>query len=65
MRAERKAGSFLAEMDMHPAGRPPRNPSHEVSDLSTLAELGIEYMQSSRWQAEASVPEERFEAWGS
>ncbi len=64
LRSERKAGAFLADMEKHPAGRPPENRSQDVTDsIPRLADLGIEKMQSSRWQAEASVPDERFEAW--
>jgi hypothetical protein len=49
---------MLKEMPKHPAGRPSENPSHDESDLPpTLADLGIDHNQSSRWQAIASVPE--------
>ena len=52
-------GALLAEMDKHPAGRPPNNPLHDERDLPPrLSEIGISRKQSSRWQLEASVPEE-------
>lgn len=58
--AERKAGALLAEMEKHPAGRPSNNRSQAATDFPpTLAELGIGRDQSSRWQIEASVSDER------
>lgn len=62
LRAERRLGEELAKAEMHPAGRPAENRSHDVTDLPpTLSDLGITRMQSSRWQAVARVPEEMFE----
>ena len=59
LRTERKAGVLLAEREKHPPGP---DPSHRVRDLPPkLEEIGISYKQSSRWQLEASVPEEEFE----
>jgi hypothetical protein len=60
LRAERKAGEMLANMENAKTGpKELRNtPLH-----NSLNELGIERMQSSRWQREASVPEERFEEY--
>lgn len=64
LRAERKAGEMLAAMEKKPAGRPAENRSHDVTDLPpSLDDLGIDKMQSSRWQREAKVPEEEFEAY--
>jgi N6-adenosine-specific RNA methylase IME4 len=67
IRAERRAGELLKEMDKHPAGRPPKE--GKISDIvspiptpPTLSELGISNKQSSRWQALAGIPEEKFEA---
>ena len=52
IRAERRAGELLKETVGHSGG----SPSHHVRDLPD----GVSPKQSSRWQAEASVPEERF-----
>lgn len=60
LRAERRAGEMLAEMEKHQGGRP--NQSHDVtSSVATLADLGIEKMQSHRWQRVAGIDEEDFE----
>lgn len=62
LRAERRAGEMLVEMDKAPAGRPPKNPLHRARDLPpTYDELGIEYTQAHRWQLEANVPQDEFE----
>jgi len=53
LRAERRMGELL-EDGIQRGGDPK---SHGV----TLADLGIAKMESSRWQAEAAVPEPRFE----
>lgn len=75
IRAERRAGKLLAEMDMQKGGRPAQSASSEnltdsetgrsdrpVSDTPTLSELGITKDQSSAWQRLASVPDHTFEA---
>ncbi|MCI0349196.1 MAG: hypothetical protein L0Z53_07205, partial [Acidobacteriales bacterium] len=62
LRAERRAGELLREMELkdHTANLPK---SHDVTlDKPTLSDLGIGKMQSSRWQAIAEIPEETFEA---
>lgn len=53
LRAERKAGELLAEMDKH-------NGDPRSHDVTRLADLGITKMQSSRWQSIARVPEEKY-----
>lgn len=69
LRAERRAGELLQEMEKATGtrgdipekvtgGRIMRPP---VQDVPTLAEVGITKSQSSRWQAIATVPEEVFE----
>lgn len=60
LRAERKLGELLAVMDKDKGGRPPKNSSHDVRGLD---ELGISYMQSSSWQEEAKVDEDKFCEW--
>jgi hypothetical protein len=65
LRAERRAGQLLKEIEKAKAGRPPDNPSDDARDYRgapTLKERGISYDQSSRWQKLADVPEEQFEA---
>lgn len=57
LRAERKAGDLLAEMDI-PAGR---KCSHDESN--SLASIGIDHNQSHRWQKMASIPESDFNAY--
>ena len=62
LRAERRAGEMLAEMDKAPAGRPSKNRLQSATDLPpTYDELGIEKTQAHRWQLEASVPPGTFE----
>ena len=62
IRAERRAGELLKEMEMDAGGRPTKNPSYDVRGfMPTLEDMGISYMQSSRWQKMAALPEERFE----
>lgn len=62
LRAERRAGQILSEMDKHPAGRPAVNPSSRSRDLPPkLADIGVTYDQSSRWQQMAQMPQNKFE----
>lgn len=59
LRAERRAGELLGEMEKHPGAA---TPLHDGSALPPrLQELGIGTTQSHRWQREASVPEAEFE----
>lgn len=55
VRAERRAGEMLREMDVSP-GRPQKS-----STDTRISDLGISYDQSSRWQKLAAIPEDRFE----
>ena len=53
-------------MEKAKAGRPPKNPSDDTTDLRgapTLTELGISRDQSSRWQQVAEVPVHRDAIW--
>ena len=65
LRAERRAGELLRDTEKAKAGRPPKHRSHDTTELHrgspTLSDMGISKDQSSRWQLEATVPEERFE----
>lgn len=66
LRAERKAGEMLAAMEKKkPGPKPKPGPEQEeigptMGPISSLDDLGITKNQSSRWQQEASVPEEKF-----
>lgn len=63
LRAERRAGELLGEMDKNEGGRPAEtsNIVLPVSCAPTLSDLGITRMQSSRWQSIAQIPEQVFE----
>ena len=62
-RAERRAGELLAAIDppSH-AGRPQKNSSHDGRNFR-LADMGITYNQSSRWQLESELSDAMFEAY--
>lgn len=60
LRAERKAGEMLAGIDNAKPGR--KELGNSVLPNS-LEGLGIDKMQSSRWQREAAVDEETFESY--
>jgi hypothetical protein len=70
LRAERKAGILLAEMEKaHGGGNGSNqyvksNQSHDVTGCSpTLADIGITRMQSYRFQRVARIPERLFEQY--
>jgi hypothetical protein len=58
LRAKRRAGELLASLPKNLGGRGTGN---SVLPVPTLDELGIGKIDSSRWQAVASVPGKRFE----
>jgi N6-adenosine-specific RNA methylase IME4 len=66
LRAERRAGELLAEMakrkERH-AGKAPKG-SRVATPMPQpkLSDLGVSKTQSSRWQALASIPQEKFES---
>ncbi len=60
LRAERRAGEMLAEMEKNPGARGVGVSFHDES-TPTLSALGINLSQSHRWQLERSVPDEVFE----
>lgn len=64
IQAEMKAGALLKEMELNNGGRP-QNPSHAARglDVPTIADLGLSYSQSSRWQLAAELPEEAYEQY--
>lgn len=65
LRAERRAGELLAEMDKAKGGNPQFQSILETTGSTmlpvVLEDLGIDKFQSSRWQLEAEVPLEEFE----
>jgi phage N-6-adenine-methyltransferase len=64
LRAERKAGEMLAAMEKPKGGRPSETDTTLVSVSGpSLDDLGVTPNQSSRWQREAKVPEDQFEAY--
>lgn len=58
LRAERKAGEMLAAMEK--IGHRPEKGNTMLPFSDQLDDLGISKMQSSRWQLEAKLPEERY-----
>jgi hypothetical protein len=66
LRAERRAGELLAEMaerkERH-AGKAPKG-SRVATPMPQpkLSDLGVTKTQSSRWQALAAIPQEKFES---
>ena len=64
LRAERRCGELLADMEKRDGGDAQRTRSQRVTESEVpprLADMGISRMQSSRWQAIAAVPEAIFE----
>lgn len=65
IRAERKAGEFLAQMEKAKGAQGVGSNQYEVRlhDVTApkLSDLGIKKIQSHRWQKIASVPENEFE----
>ncbi len=68
LRAERRAGELLQEMEKAKGGQPYQEKSTGCTmqpvekKVSTLADVGIEKTQAMRWQQIAKLPEELFEA---
>lgn len=59
LRAERKAGTMLAQLSLRGGDRKSKN---RVSP-QTLGDLGVSPDESKRWQKEASISEDEFEAF--
>jgi len=59
LRAERKAGQLLAVLKLRGGDR--KTKSHEAT--LKLEDLGINKHQSARWQLEAQVPDDQFDAY--
>jgi hypothetical protein len=68
LRAERRVGQLLAEMDKAKGAAEPgtnRGATRSHADTAsprTLSDMGISKTQSARWQQLAAVPETQFEA---
>jgi len=64
LRAERRGGELLREMEKSEGGRPELTPSIvQGVKPPKLSDLGIDYTQSSRWQLEAALPEEKLDEY--
>lgn len=62
IRAERKAGKILKDIEKNKGGQPSqKNQSHDATSSPTLKDMGITKDQSSRWQMEAEVSDEELE----
>jgi len=61
IRAERRAGEILHEMDLHKGGRPSENRSHREIGFPRLRDLDIDRNMSSRCQLIASIPQKDFD----
>jgi len=61
LRAERRAGEMLAELDLVERRRRNVRPTSHDATSEKLEDYGINRDQSSRWQREAKVSEEDFE----
>src|SRR5229473_4862629 len=62
LRAERRAGEILSEMEKNKGARGKGVRFHDES-APTLAELGISQAQSHRWQKIAGIPVREFEGF--
>jgi hypothetical protein len=67
LRAERKAGQLLAQMDRSKGGgekgvgRRGKNAVDQHDSIPTLEELGISRDQSSQWQKMGAIPQDEFD----
>jgi N6-adenosine-specific RNA methylase IME4 len=62
LRAERRAGELLAEMKQRGERDPGGKGKIESRPTTQLKDLGVTKTQSSRWQALAAIPQEKFES---
>lgn len=62
LRAERKFGELMTEVERSKGGRPAENSVQPgPSFIATLREMEVAPTQAKRWQSVAAVPEEEFE----
>lgn len=65
LRAERKAGALLSEMEKSKGGRPQKTPDNPVGSSEyrdAVRSTGINEKTAERWQQLAQVPDHEFEA---
>lgn len=64
LRAERKAGEMLKEIERGDAGRPARNSSHDGTNFEkVISDIGVKKSQAYRWQSLADLPQDDFEEY--
>jgi hypothetical protein len=63
LRAERKAGQFLADMKERGQIKPGNPQFVQDAPIIKLANIGVKPDESKRWQRIASIPKERFEEY--
>ena len=63
LRAERKAGEFLATAPKAAGGQPYQSQHATSRPAQTLEDMGITKSDSSRWQQMARIPDAIFNAW--
>ena len=62
LRSERRAGELLKRMEKHEGGRPQKTGNTMLPVSSPkLKDLGIDKMESVRWQKIAGIPADKFE----
>ena len=62
IRAERRTGELLKELEKGKGGRPPENSLHDANGSCPAKEdAGISDNQAARWQQLAEIPKEEFE----
>jgi hypothetical protein len=61
VRAERRCGELLKEIEKNKGGNPNLTPKTDVGVEKTIEEMGLTYNQSSKYQQLANVPEKEFE----
>lgn len=62
LRIERKMGQELRTLERNPGGRPSKTPNDALG-VPTFEQLGVTYMQVSRWEALAAIPDADFEQY--
>jgi hypothetical protein len=70
LRAERKAGEMLRDMEKNAGGGDRKSEEYQnhrsdntTGDTDTLSDIGVTKDQSSKWQRIANIPEHDFEAY--